>query len=215
MDFTGDFETHLTVPCPASEIDAVERWAAERGLKFAHIVLDRGRTPSQPMLTLRTRGTLDTARAQAEDVAARLRADGHPVTRLKIEASPFNTGVPEHDTDAPDPRRAPDRYFEHHVKLLLEPGADTGALAAAVRPHAAHLSRNARRVRADGRHERFVTQRCRGVGSRTAVRRLEALLAALRAVPHDHEIASVEREYVVFDGDASLDDGWIDEEARP
>ncbi|WP_067477404.1 hypothetical protein [Actinomadura hibisca] len=208
MDFTGDFETHLTVSCPAAEIDAVERWAAERGLKFAHIVLDRGRVPSQPMLTLRTRGTLDAARARAEDVAARLRADGHPVTRLKIEASPFNAGVPEHDADAPDPGRY---YFEHHVKLLLDPAADTAALAAAARPHAAHLSRNARRVRADGRHERFVTQRCRGVGSRTAVRRLEALVAALDG----HEIVSVEREYVVFDGDASLDDGWIEEETRP
>ncbi|MBD2900607.1 hypothetical protein amrb99_96120 [Actinomadura sp. RB99] len=206
MDFAGDFETHVTVRPAAA--GAVAGWAVARGLKFVHIVLERGRVASQPMLTLRTRGTLDDALADAARTAADLRADGFEVARVKVEAAPWNAGVPADDADA----LGPAYYFEHHLKLLLEPGFDAGALAGAARPHAAHLSRNARRVRADGREERFVTQRCRCVGSRTAARRLDALAGALRA--RGHEIVSVEREFVVHDGDASLDDGWIEEPAR-
>ncbi|MEV5826413.1 nucleotidyl transferase AbiEii/AbiGii toxin family protein [Spirillospora sp. NPDC052242] len=99
-------------------------------------------------------------------------------------AAPWNAGVPAADGEA----LGPAYYFEHHVKLLLAPGAEPGAepgaapgLAEVVRPHAAHVSRNARRVRADGRAERFVTRRCRRVGARTAGARLDALTGALRA----------------------------------
>ena len=52
MDFDGHFETHVTARAdgPAG-VEALRAWAARRGLKFHHIVLDRGRTPSQPMVT--------------------------------------------------------------------------------------------------------------------------------------------------------------------
>ncbi|WP_019632215.1 hypothetical protein [Actinomadura atramentaria] len=199
------YEIHLTVGGGPDRLDA---FAAARGLKAVHIVLDRGRVPSQPMLTRRVRGPLDAAFAAARATAAELVSAGIPVVRTKIEGAPGNPGVPVDDAAA---RRAdPARYFEHHVKLVLPPDADLARLAALVEPHTAHLSRNARRVRADGRRERFVTQRCRAVGDRTAARRLAALTLALRDACH--EIASVEREYVVHDGDASLDDGWIAEE---
>ncbi|MFB4301689.1 hypothetical protein [Actinomadura sp. NTSP31] len=206
MDFSGDFETHLTARPAAAE--RLAGWAAARGLKFTHIVLARGRVASQPMLTLHTRGTLDDALADAARTTADLRADGLEVVRAKVEAAPWNAGVPAGDAGA----LGPAYYFEHHLKLLLEPGFDAGALAEAARPHAAHLSRNARRVRADGRQERFVTQRCRCVGSRTAERRLDVLAGDLRR--RGHEILSVEREFVVHDGAPSLDDGWIEEETR-
>ncbi|MBO2462147.1 hypothetical protein [Actinomadura violacea] len=203
MDFAGDFETHLTARPAAAE--RLAGWAAARGLKFVHIVLDRGRVASQPMLTLRTRGTFADALGDAVRTTADLRADGFEVARVKVEAAPWNAGVPADDADA----LGPGYYFEHHLKLLLDPGFDAAALAGAARPHTAHLSRNARRVRADGRQERFVTQRCRCVGARTAARRLDALAGELRA--RGHEIVSVEREFVVHDADESLDDGWIEE----
>lgn len=202
VDFAGDFETHVTV---RGDAGAVAEWAAARDVKFVHIVLERGRTASQPMLTLGCSGTLDAARAEAACTVLALRADGLAVARVKIEAAPWNAGVPVTDGEA----LGPAYYFEHHVKVLLDAGFDTGALARAVRPHAAHVSRNARRVRTDGRLERFVTQRCRRVGARTAGARLDALTGALRA--GGLEIAGVEREFVVFDGDESLDDGWIEE----
>ncbi|KAB2339362.1 hypothetical protein F8566_48485 [Actinomadura rudentiformis] len=194
----------MTVATRTAGTGALEAWAESRGLKFIHIVLACGRKPSQPMVTLRTAGTLSEAHARTATTAADLRKAGFAVTRTKIEAAPWNAGVPASDDEA-----APGRYFEHHVKLLLDADADLAALTALVVPHAAHLSHNARRVRADGRQERFVTQRCRGVGADTAGERLNALTTALNAAKH--EIASVEREYVVFDDGESLDDGWIDE----
>jgi hypothetical protein len=136
-----------------------------------------------------------------------MRAEAFPPHRVKIEAAPWNQGVPEQDSDAVD-----ERYFEHHVKLLL-PDATAGTLVALARllqPHQARLSTNARRQRADGRHERFVTQRCHRAGRITAKARLERLLAALS----EHEILEVEEEYVVLDSNLELDRGWL-EETRP
>ncbi|WP_131742355.1 hypothetical protein [Actinomadura roseirufa] len=71
MRFAGDFEAHLTVHHGVSA-EEVAAWAAGRGMKFTHIVLERGRVASQPMLTVRCRGTLDEALVQAERTAARL-----------------------------------------------------------------------------------------------------------------------------------------------
>ncbi|MFI1331029.1 hypothetical protein ACH4U7_12990 [Streptomyces sp. NPDC020845] len=211
---TGEFEIHLTVRPVTGRADsplpyrALERYAAERAWKFAHIVLDRGRVPSQPMLTLRTDGTLPAARSAADAAAAGLACAGFPVVRTKVEAAPWAAGVPVSDEEA----RAlgPRYYFEHHIKLLLDTAEAPPALAGLVAAHTAHLSRNARRVRTDGRAERFVTQRCRLVGRDTAGRRLEALTAALRAA--GREILSMEREFVVYDSDEGLDAGWIAEE---
>lgn len=211
--FAGDFETHVTVRCAEEKVDRLARWAGSRGLKFTHIVLERGRVVSQPMLTLRgSGGFTEVGRAAAETVTA-LRADRYDVTRLKIEAAPWCRGVPESDEAAAE--LGPGRYFEHHLKLALPPGFDgaaPAALAALVTPHAAHLSRNARRTRADGVREWFVTQRCRLVGAETAERRLGSLTAALLAEGYD--IVDVEREFVVFDDDESLDEGWIEEAGR-
>lgn len=189
----GEFEYHVTVPGP--DAAALAAWAAERGVKFTHIVLARGEVRSQPMLTVRSEGTTVSVRAAAEAMADELQERGFDVVRLKLEASPFAEGVPV--------AAGPGCYFEHHVKLLLPPDADESALAALVIPHGAHLSRNARRIRDDGHHERFVTQRCLD----DAAARLAALTQTLRAA--HHRILSTEREYVVYDDRPSVDSGWI------
>ncbi|WP_184346766.1 hypothetical protein [Streptomyces olivoverticillatus] len=199
--FTGAFEAHLTVRADAVRLEA---HAAAHGLKFTHIVLERGRTPSQPMLTLHRRGPLPAVREAVEDAARALQDAGFEVVRTKIEAAPWVEGVP--DTDEEAAVLGPRYYFEHHIKLLIAPGAALPRLAPA---HTAHLSRNARRIRTDGRTERFVTQRCRLVGRRTAQARLLALTADLGA----HEIISTEQEFVIHDSDESLDAGWITEES--
>ena len=51
-------------------------------------------------------------------------------------------------------------YFEHHVKVVLADGEAMATVWQVSERHAAHVSRNARRLLPDGRHERFVTQRC-------------------------------------------------------
>jgi hypothetical protein len=209
--FDGDFETHITVrgDDPAA-VEALRLWAGRHGLRFHHIVLDRGRTPSQPMLGRRGHGRLSDERAAAHDLALRLAADGFAVCRVKIEAAPDNRDVPATDAEAVGD---PGRYFEHHVKLALDAAGDLSALTAMAARHDARLSRNARRLRDDGRQERFVTQRCHGVGRPTAGARLRALLAALTAGGYD--VVGVEEEYVVYDSDPGVDAGWLDRGGAP
>lgn len=229
MQFSGDFETHLTLEAPGPEgADRAARWAEGVGLKFTHIELDRGDSPSQPMVTFHGKGSLADALAVAERWAGRLADAGFAVVRTKVEAPRDAPGVPTtREAGAALPASL---YFETHVKLLLPPGADTAALAAIVAPHRARLSRNARRVRPDGRQERFVTQRCSRVGRGEAQRLESALLRALGLAGVSFErgdgpqarVLSVEREFVVHDTAVSADAGWLDaapvpddEEIRP
>ncbi|WP_330291170.1 hypothetical protein [Streptomyces sp. NBC_00576] len=211
------YETHITVLCGTSaEAERLGRWATAAGLKLTHIVLARGRMPAQPMLTLTGSPSYADESARAREVSARLRADGFEPVRVKIESSPWAAEVPREPC-------ADERYFEHHVKLRLPVDADLDALAVRVVPYGAHLSWNARRVARGGRWtERFVTQRCRGVDAAGAGRALEQLLTELRG--HEAagaeaggaeavrvEVIDVEREFVLYDSDLSVDDGWIEE----
>jgi hypothetical protein len=210
--FLGDFETHVTVHCDTEgdgedRARALRAWAAAAsGVKFTHVVLARGRVRSQPMLTLTGSGTLDQQMAAAAELVTGLEcgAPGCTVTRVKVEAAPWTSGVPR--TDAEAALLGIGYYFEHHIKILCRE-VDLESLAALVVPHDAHLSWNARRVRGDGISERFVTQRCYGVGDASAVEALTRLRSAL--ADDGREIVSAEREYVVYDSDASLDEGWI------
>ena len=92
------------------------------------------------------------------------------------------------------------------MKVLLPQDAETEQPADAVGPHTAHVSRNARRIRADGQAEWFVTQRSRGVGGQDAARQPTELLDRLDGYP----ILSVEREFVIYDSNESIDEGWIE-----
>ncbi|MGX6606476.1 nucleotidyl transferase AbiEii/AbiGii toxin family protein [Micromonosporaceae bacterium Da 78-11] len=201
----GTFEIHLTGV--AGQAGSLAAFAAEHGLTFLHIELDRGDTRSQPMLTLHGSGTLQRQQADAHDWCERLRAGGLLVVRTKIEATPWSTGVPQSDQEARD--EPAERYFEHHVKVRLPSGrvADQLAVTDVAERHDARLSLNARRRGPDGGQHRFVNQRCHQVGRATATRRLDALVDDLRA--GGHEVLSVEQEYVVHDSHLDLDRGWL------
>jgi hypothetical protein len=198
------YETHLTVGCgDQAGVEALREWARAGGVKFTHIVLARGRTVSQPMLTVRGGGGVDVQRDAAEALAGRLRADGFDPVRVKIEAPVWAPEVPRANSGATS-----GRYFEHHLKLVLDAGFDRDRLVATVAGHRAHVSWNARRE-LDGQHERFVTQRCHGVGAPTAAGQLDALIGDVTRA--EYRITSVEREFVLYDSDLTVDDGWIEE----
>ncbi|MEU3056834.1 hypothetical protein [Streptomyces griseus] len=204
------YESHLTLLCEGDELRRLERWAGLRqGVKFTHIVLARGRTASQPMLTLRgSRPSYENEFGAVREIGAALARDGFAVARVKVECAPWAAEVPRDDADVPGPEHpAGERHFEHHVKLLLDPAHDDReALVAVAVRHGAHVSWNARRRRADGREERFVTQRCHRVGDRRAALMLNALLAELSA----YDVLDVEREYVLLDSGPELDEGWLE-----
>ncbi|MBB4739938.1 hypothetical protein BJY16_003397 [Actinoplanes octamycinicus] len=203
-EITGDFEIHLTVY--PGQAEGLAAFAAEHGVKFLHIELDRGTSASQPMLTLHGSGTLTEQLATVRDWCGWLRVAGMDPIRSKIEATPWAAGVPQSDEAARD--EPAHRYFEHHIKLRLPAGvADLIAITDLVEPHGARLSRNARKRSADGSEIRFVNQRCHRAGRATASERLDRLVTALRE--DGHEIVSVEQEYVVHDDNLRLDDGWL------
>ncbi len=186
--------------------DTLQRWAVQRGAKYTRILLDAGRTPDQPMLTLRGNGTLADQRAAAAVHTAALRRAGFDVVRVKIEAAPWNADVPRTAREAE--ALPSDCYFEHHVKLVLTNAAAIARVAEVAVRHNARVSRNARRLRPElGGHERFVTQRCHGVGSPEAEGRLRMLVREL--ADGGFQIADTEREFVVQDDNPSVDAGWL------
>ncbi|MER5890784.1 hypothetical protein ABT160_43785 [Streptomyces sp. NPDC001941] len=188
------FETHVTVRCTSEpELDRLGAWAAERELKVTTIVLARGLTPVQPMLTLR-------GRTGHPAVVAALRAAGFEPARVKVETVPWTT----------EPAGPGGGYYEHHVKLALPAAYDRAALEDLVVPHGAHVSWNARRELPGpgGRHERFVTQRHAGPLD-AAGRACEALIDVL--LDEGYELLSQEQEFVVSDSDLSWDEGWLEE----
>ncbi|WP_422929101.1 hypothetical protein [Singulisphaera sp. PoT] len=211
MEFAGDFEIHITIEALGeTEVEAVLAWAEQHGLKFHHIVLARGLTPSQPMITRSGRGVLSGQIAEANELCRLLAGSGLVATRVKVEAAPWNEDVPLSDEAA---AAHPGRHFEHHVKLALPPEADLQALGDLAEPHGAHLSRNARRSRPDGLGERFVTQRCHRCGRATASARLRLLETAIRS--RGHVVLSVEEEYVVHDTNPGVDAGWLEPGRHP
>ncbi|RYX81890.1 hypothetical protein EON83_21860 [bacterium] len=209
MNFEGEFETHITLALAGQEeFEALSQWSEQRALKCTHIVLERGVTASQPMLTLESEGTLESTLLQAKSLQRDCENDGFRVCRIKLEVAPWNPGVPATRAEA----HPQERYFEHHIKLLLPNGSDLLSLAQRVGPHGAHLSRNARRTRDDGQHERFVTQRCYCVGRQEAREAFEALMRDIRAL--SIPVVETEEEYVVYDSNFALDAGWL-EDATP
>lgn len=197
------FEIHLTVePEDAARLAS---FAAERGVKHSVIELAGGAHPVQPMLTVYAQGS----EPDAHDACARwmqdARAAGLRVVRARIEAGADSSLAPASAADAL--HESPLRYFEHHLKLLLH--ADPGPeLAALVEPYGAHVSRNARRVHAEGWQERFVTQRCHYASRVDAGQRLDRLVDTLTR--YSYTILEIEKEYVLVDSRPELDAGWLD-----
>lgn len=210
LEFAGEFETHFTISTTGpGSVENLIRYGQAYGLKCTHIVLQQGATPSQPMLTRHGHGVLSSQIGKARDCAAALNAEGFAVNRIKIEAAPFNEDIPRSNGDAL--AQPLDRYFEHHIKLLLDGEADMNAIAKIAMEHSAHLSRNAHKIRTDGLGERFVTQRCLRIGQIEARQRLDSLLKDLSP---QYDIVDIEEEYVVYDNNLALDSGWLNAERK-
>ncbi len=196
-DYPGSFEVHLTVAVDSPQAaDQLQSWCTQRGLKYLRIVLARGQSPDQPMVSWRQAGTrLQEVRQVAHDRAAEIEHAGWPVVRVKIEAAPTNGEIPIHDAEVAE--HPATHYFEHHLKLLRTVGADRGALLETCRQHGGHLSRNALREPVDGQEERFVTLRHFGVGRNTSMQRLAALTEAL--IQAGERVLSSVSDFSVYD----------------
>ncbi len=204
IEYAGELETHLTIRIDESKnVDELRMWGLENGLKCLHIILARGDHPSQPMLTRRAKGKLCEEIAVARRLKDALDAEGFAVQRIKIEAAPWNEGVPQTVADLKGD--APEKYFESHVKILADDRQPLVELTAAVEKHSAHLSRNALRVRPDGSRERFVTLRCPSVGYIEAAVKLKRLITEIEHL--GYPVVDVKEEYVIYDDNLPIDAG--------
>jgi hypothetical protein len=205
-EFRGSFEMHITIAVPsADEWARLSSWGVDHKAKCVWIELARGLQPSQPMVTVHRSGALVGIVEECQSLEAELRNLGLTPVRTKVECAIDNDGVPRDDADW-GPVHA-GRYFESHVKLLLNASEDLPRIRQLAERHDGHLSRNAFRTREDGRQERFVTQRGRGCGRRTFQERIDALVRTFEAT--GVSIAEIEREFVVFDTREGLDSGWL------
>ena len=201
----GDtFEIHVTTtPLAPTRLGEYRAACRELGVKAIVIELGPG-LPTQPMTCLRVPGSFEEALEEARRLSRKLAERGFSTERIKIEAAPWNLGVPVTDADAAN--EPPGRYFEHHARLLLTPEADRSALLALCAQEGAHLSRNPFKTREDGAGEWFVTLRLSGVGREHAEARAAGLGERLSA--RGWPPLSTLLEYCVHDDRRELDAGW-------
>jgi hypothetical protein len=203
----GTFEAHITVEASdLSQRQLFQQTCARLGVKSVLIELPQGQTRSQPMTSSYHRGELGQAVAEVASLAASLRDQGFPITRVKFEAVITNDGVPQ--TDEETQGLPPSNYFEFHVKVTLPAGSDLHPLEELCQRYDAHLSGNAFRQLSDGQTERFVTMRLYGVGKERASRRFENLRSQL--IEAGYALSNTLREYALFDSNLALDAGWIE-----
>lgn len=209
MEFSGELETHLTVSLKGTEsIRELQKLAEIHNLKCLHIILERGDTTSQPMLTWRAQGGLTSQTEKAQNLKEIISAAGFPVIRTKIEAAPWNEDVPQ--TESELQKQSDGRYFESHIRILLDLQAKNRRIKEIAERHSAHFSRNAFREPQNGFEERFVTQRNWNVWYSESNRKLNDLLNEIKN--SGYTVIDVEEEFVVFDSNLEIDRGWIKEE---
>jgi hypothetical protein len=196
------FELHITVS-PSVDLEAFKHFCYMAGIKA--LVIDLGtNVPMQPMTCSRIVGSFSTAMLESIRLRDVLAQAGFVVTRVKLEAAPWNAGVPTSDVEA---RLSPSgNYFEHHTKLKLLKNANLKLLEMLCETNNAHLSRNAFKVYEDGTQERLITQRHYGLGFSSASLRFTAFLEVLKS--YGFNVQKTVSEYCVFDSNLELDAGW-------
>lgn len=196
------YETHITVESDEATVAAAIAIARELGVEWTHIELSSGDRPSQPMLTCDQGATLEAHRAAVARITVACERERICVLRIKTECS---LDAPECAADDERGRCATNgRYFETHVKVLLDRDSARDRARTVAAEHRAHFSRNARRAGAV--EERFLTVRLREASRARAQNDRDALVRALEAA--GLTVRSTRVEYVLFDSDWSVDRGW-------
>ena len=206
--YTGAFEAHITIESlpDAATKERFMAFCEKNALKGIEIELSRGDFMHQPMTCSLHEGDFQEVLGNVQHIAQNLAAEGFPVTRVKLEAAPFNAELPQ--TNAEVVQHAPSNYFEHHLKLLLPAEADTDLLLQICEKYHAHLSRNAFKKLQDGMSERFVTIRNYGLGKAEAEQSLCDLRNAIEAV--GFQVIKSITEYCVYDDCLDLDANWLE-----
>lgn len=207
LQMNGTFEAHITTAIESkTEQERFRQLCHALGVKCVVIELPQGDLRQQPMTASYHRGPIAQVVTDVVHLTQSIRQEHFPIARLKLEAVATNNGIPE--TEGELSAFPPTCYFEHHIKLLLDPGTDFGELDAICQKHQAHLSSNALKQQSNGTQERFLTLRHYHTGRIQSFDRLERLTEDLKSA--GFQIAGKLREYSLFDSRVALDAGWIE-----
>lgn len=198
------FETHLTLYASNStSLEIARQFAIDHSLKWTHIELHSGVTPSQPMLTFWGQDSLGSQLRLAYSIKQELESIQIQVVRIKVETPFQGEFAPRSECSGGG---HPDQYFECHVKLRLPSSTDLERLRSIAASYRAHVSRNAIKTFGKGQTERFVTQRSHHCTGATAQLNQLELTRSLR--DNGFEIIEIESEFVLHDSNFTLDAGW-------
>ncbi|WP_144394590.1 hypothetical protein [Pleionea sediminis] len=200
--YPGSFEVHMTVDLDHNSLDSFKLLCEEINASFLIIVLDKGSSDHQPMLS-KVFSNPDNACKSINDLIYKV-AEQYDVVRVKIEASLDNHGLPLLDDDAliaPD-----DCYYEFHVRLKLPLNADIATITKQLNGYHAYVSQNALKNLSEYQL-RFATIRVMKKGRTAALSHLQAFIDYL----NEQQIGfdKVIKEYNIFDSNISLDAGWM------
>lgn len=199
------FESHLTLDLTeCEELGLVRIWAGKNDLKWSHILLEGGDSPSQPMITFRGTGDVDSQIERAKVVTKDVKEIGVNVIRVKVE---LELPSPEIKCSLLGLETTETQYYESHIKILHKTEVDLEELQVMVAPFQARLSRNARRQRNDGIQERFITQRLYDSERLLAHQQFSRLKNEIEKA--GLEVIETEEEFVCYDSNLNLDAGWI------
>lgn len=201
---TGNlFEFHITVETPTEDsisrlqslVDTYNQAEPNKPLKVSVIKLANGDNPLQVMVSGQM-GNLPHYHLEnwATNVTRFLKWLGFKIIRSKDEGV-----MGSYSTEALSVL-----YYEHHIKVLLDSEKDVEELKKWASQYEGKVSSNARRVRPDGKQERFITQRSYGSG----VEADEMFSTFKAATELKYTILEQEKESVFRDSNFELDKGW-------
>jgi hypothetical protein len=207
--YAGLFEAHITVSSLSpNEAKRFTETCNQLNIKAIQIELSRGDVPIQPMTCSTHKGDFTTVLNEVTGLAYQLKQAGFEVTRQKIEAAPFNQGIPMTAKEAQN--HSADNYFEHHLKILFEKESNFNEIQTVCTAHGAHLSRNAFENRVDNTKTYFITLRCYSIGLEEATIRFNALKQAITHLKIN--ILKNITEYCVYDDRLNLDANWLSDD---
>jgi hypothetical protein len=207
---TGIFEYHVTVNLGEKPLEVfIEYCRNYKDIKLKPIVIQLpAKNPTQVMTSSYKRGLYPENVQDIKKIANDLKDSGFQVSRIKIESMASNEGVPINSNKKENERtinhftKNKGTYFEFHYRIPVENHNFENILKKLCKENNAHLSKNPLKDSSS----KYVTTRCFDCGRQEAFEKYYHLEKVL--LENNFTVEKSEREFVVYDTNLDIDDGW-------
>lgn len=205
----GLFEIHITIDHTISTAlhDLITFTLPRVDLKRTAAINPKGTWPNQYMITKWSHGTEEEVTARAMKLADEVRAHGLVIKRVKVESVASNDGVREGCAERSN------TYFEFHAKIALQ-GSTYETLGVIVQRISETLDPDRTSVGVSfnmtGKTGAPIVDLrvTADKGRDFATGQKDILIEALKGLGYD-VIGTLQSEYVVYDDNKDLDEGWM------